>query len=228
MKIKLFFVFTSFFVFSYSQIPKNSNLLIGIEEKQNLTFHRYKPFLKIFKKERLDKAKLQYPEGLMQSVLSATSKEWADFNELQGESEIEESHFNEIKKMNPKTNYFELCHKLVFKVGEIETCMIKFFLIQENEDPVSGCYIMQKKNGLWKLTSHPSLSNLSIMIMRIKSDVLEGVILGNSNDSEVIKMRKRVSSSGVIDTSKMVKEFESWYDEGNEFKQRLFKDPKTW
>jgi len=131
--------------------------------------------------------------------------------------------------MDKEKNYFELHHKLSFKVGKISTSIIKFFLILENEVPVSGAYVMQKIDGRWQRTSHVSLSTLSIIVMRMKTEVLEGIILRNSNDSNIVAISNRVSTNGSLDLEKLESEFTSWYDpEIDQRKLNIYKDPDTW
>lgn len=228
---EVLFIFCLYPIFLGAQDTQKSNLTLGYEEVQELTFYEYNPKLKIKATMlSMEDAKNEFPEELMQSIFSATNQEWVNYNTLGGEEdEQEQSHFDRIKTMDKDKNYFELHHKLTFNVGEIPTAIIKFFFYQENEKPVSAAYVMQKVDGRWQRTSHVSLSTLSIIVMRMKSEVLKGIVLGNSDDPNIIAIKDRVSTEGSLDLTKLETEFASWYDpEIDQRKISLYKDPATW
>jgi hypothetical protein len=231
-KLVLFtLIFCSYISFVFAQKTESSNLILGYEEIQELSFYVYKPKLLIKATlSSMEEAKNLYPEQLMESVFSATNQNWVNYNTLGGEKdEQEQSHFDRIKSMDKDKNYFELHHKLTFNVGKTPTAIIKFFLYQEKEEPVSAAYVMQKIEGRWQRTSHVSLSTLSIVVMRMKTEVLEGIILRNSDDPNIIAIRDRVSTGGGLDLAKLEKEFASWYDpEIDQRKLNLYKDSTTW
>lgn len=230
-RILLFSLYFGYCYLGCAQIPKNSNIIFGYEEVKELSFYKYEPkFLAKAIITSQKNADNEYPEQLMESIISATNQDWVNYNTLEGEQdEQEQSHFDRIKSMDRDKNYFELHHKLSFNVGDVPTVIVKFFFYQENENPLSASYVMQKVNERWQRTSHPSLSTLSIIVMRMKTEVLQGIILGNSKDMEIKKLRNRVTSNGGIDLTELEVEFNSWYSpEVNQKKIDLFKDPRTW
>jgi hypothetical protein len=208
-----------------------SNILLSYSETQDIYYYKYNPDFIIkadYKSQSV--AVNEYPEQLVQSVLSATSQEWENYNTLGGKEkaeQIEESHFEKIKKMDKDKNYFELIHKLTFKIDNISTVIVKFFLHQENTQPISGAMVMQKVNGKWYKTSNINLSTLAIMVMRLKSDVLVGAILGSSTDSSIQKLHNKINSETGISLTIFENEFLSWYEPNNNNKE-LFIDSKTW
>ncbi|CAM1364577.1 conserved hypothetical protein [Tenacibaculum litoreum] len=220
-------------VMVFGQSTKDSNLILTITEEQNLSFHKYEPRLQLKATlTTISEVKNEFPEQLMQSILSARNQEWVNYNTLGGEekaSKKEPSHFEKIVSMNKDENYFELHHKFTFNLGDIPTTIIKFYFYQENEKPLSAAYVMQKVNGRWQRTSHSSLSMLSIIVMRMKSEVLEGIILGNSTDASIQAITERVTTNGALDVKKLEDEFASWYTpKKDDIKINLYKDPKSW
>ena len=136
---------------------------------------------------------------------------------------------DKIMTMDKDENYFELAHKLTFDVGGVSTAIIKFFTHFEGTDVLSGAAVMQFVDGRWQKTSHPSLSTLSIIVMRMKSEVLEGIVLQNSDDPIIKAITERVSTEAGLDLSLLEEEFGSWYSpEIDETKIELYKDPRTW
>lgn len=94
---------------------------------------------------------------------------------------------------------------------------------------LSGVAVMQFVDGRWQKTSHTSLSTLSIVVMRMKPEVLEGIVLLNSDDPNIKALAERVTRDGVLNLSLLEDEFRSWYSpEKDEAKIELYKDPKTW
>jgi len=217
-------------VFSFGQ--EYSNILLSTSETQDIYFYEYSPRLKIKADYQLQsEAVNEYPEQLIQSVLSATNQEWVNYNTLGGEenaSQKNKIHFDRIKKMNKENNYFELVHKLTFQFDNVPTVIIKFFIYQEDMEPISGAMLIQKKGNRWYKSSNMSLSNMSIMVMRFKTDVLQGLILGNSTDKEIQALHQDISTINGIDLSSLEKEFFNLYLPENINKKELFIDPKTW
>ncbi len=231
IKKRLLFTLLSMFNFWVNAQNESSNLLLGFEEKQTLSFHAYDPPLKIkATMSSVAEAENNYPEQLITSIFSATDQAWVNHNTLGEASEKSPEHFEKIKSMDKEKNYFELAHKLTFKVGDIPTAVVKFFFHEENSSPISACYILQKVNGRWYKSSNASLTMLSIMVMRIKTDVLEGVVLNNSQEQHILDLREKVlNAQGGVDVQKLEKEFTTWYEsETDTEKLTLYKDPRTW
>ncbi|SHJ83086.1 hypothetical protein SAMN04487911_1425 [Arenibacter nanhaiticus] len=210
-----------------------SNMILSYSENREIFFHKYEPNL-IIKAEysSITEAENNYPEQLIQSILSATNQEWINYNTLGGAekaTEQNQSHFDRVLTMDKNKNFFKLHHKLTFTIGNIPTAIIKFFIHQEENEPVSGAVVMQKVDGRWQHTSNPTLSTLSIIVMRLKTTVLQGILLNDSEDKDIIALSKRVSSESGLDLQKLEDEFMSWYNpELDRYKIEMFIDPKAW
>ena len=227
--LRLSFLFL--FIPCYSQ--EEPNLILSYVEESEISFYQY-PEDTFVKKIYTSQSEVitEYPEQLLESIISATNQEWVNYNTLGGEekaSKKNDSHFERVRKMNRDSNYFRLSHKLSFMMGGIPTVMIKFFTHFENMEELSGVAVMQKVDNRWQKTSHPSLSTLSIIVMRIKSEVLEGVVLQNSNNPDIVSIAERVNTEQGLDFTLLEEEFASWYSpEKDEIKINLYKDPKSW
>lgn len=235
MNLRLIIICIYFLISSigYSQNKESSNIILARMDSSEMYYYQYQPPLKITADySYINEATNEYPEQLVKSVLSARDQEWVNYNTLGGAenaSQKDQAHFDRVASMNKEKNYFELHHKLTFDVGGIPTTFVKFFFYQEDEKPVSGCMVMQKIRNRWYKTSHPSFSTLSIILMRLKTDVLEGIVLSNSNVPEVNELRERVTTNGSLDLQKLEDEFSSWYRPVvDQQKIGLYKDPQTW
>jgi len=233
--IKVCFLNLTMFLTSMSHAQKtnNPNIILSISEESELNFFEYEPGLKLKATlSSLNEVKNKFPEELMQSILAARNQEWINYNTLGGEEKAtkkEQSHFDKIIKMNKEKNYFELQHKLTFELGGVLTCIVKFYFYQENEKLVSGAYLLQKVNDRWYKTSSSSLSILPIIVMRMKSEVLSGIIYGDSEIEAIKEIRERTTTNGSLDLKKLEDEFASWYSpEKDEAKIGAYKDPKSW
>lgn len=218
-------------LFSFSQ-QEYSNILFVFSENQEIDIYKYdNDFIIKADYNNQSEAVNLYPEQLVQSVFSATTQEWVNYNTLGGEekaSKKDQSYFNGIKNMNKEKNYIELIHKLSFEIEGLPTVIIKFFLHEENNKPVSGAMVMQKVGKRWLTTSNINLSTFSIMVMRLKTEVLQGVFLGNSDNSEIAKLHQKVTTKNGLDLSNFEEEFLSWYDNDNAYYKNIFLDSKAW
>ncbi|OWW26518.1 hypothetical protein B4Q04_02190 [Zobellia sp. OII3] len=222
-----------FFSISCNAQEEDANLILSYPEESEISFFQYPEgtFAKAIYKSQAEATNV-YPEQLLESIISATNQEWVNYNTLGGAekaSQKKQSHFDKIMTMDKDNNYFELDHKLTFTVGDVPTAIIKFFTHFEGMDVLSGAAVMQFVDGRWQKTSHPSLSTLSIIVMRMKSEVLEGIVLQNSDDPNIKAIAERVSTEAGLDLSLLEEEFGSWYSpEIDETKIELYKDPRTW
>ncbi|MDX1365572.1 MAG: hypothetical protein R3243_15285 [Arenibacter latericius] len=232
-KLNLFPLISLIFVSITNAQDQDSNLILSYPEESEISFYEYPPntFAKAIYTSQ-EEASNEFPEQLMESIISATNQEWVNYNTLGGAenaTQQENSHFDRVKTMDKDKNYFELAHKLTFNVGELPTVIIKFFTHFEDVQVMSGVAVLQFENGRWQKTSHPSLSTLSIIVMRMKSEVLRGIVLQNSDDPNIIAITERVTTDSGLDLALLEEEFDSWYvPEIDQGKIELYKDPKTW
>jgi hypothetical protein len=215
---------------AYAQ--KDSNLSLGIEQESELSFQVYDSLL--IKKEyvNLEEVKNDTPENLMKSILSANSQEWVDYNTLGGSAKStkrKEDYFVKIKQMNIDKNYIKLIHKVSFFINNTPTEIIKFYFKQENAKEVSGCYVLQKIDNRWYKVSNTTTSNLSIIIMRLKTEILIELFSGKASNVLTKELYNTINSNGYIDLSKLDNAFFSWYSPTKKNdKLNLFIDSKTW
>jgi hypothetical protein len=119
--------------------------------------------------------------------------------------------------------------KLSFNLGNIPTVIVKFYFYQDKSEPVSGVYVLQKIENRWYKTSNQTTADLSIIVMRMKSDVLGEILSGTSNNDIIKKIYSRISENGVLKIGNLIEEFSSWYSPNKkEDILMIIKDPKTW
>jgi hypothetical protein len=197
-------------------------------------FYKYQQGFKIKATKDFKTIKNEYPEDLMQSVLSCSNEEWEIFNTLGGKDKADindKSYYNNIKKMDVDKNYFELKHKIEFEIDGVATAIVKFYFItQNNPKPQAGLTVMQKKGNRWYKTSMKMVSNLAMTVLRLKTEELEKIINSNIDSPELQQMNKKVFVNGKLDFNKLNQEIDSWYineTKENISKKEYFKDPNS-
>lgn len=175
----------------------------------------------------------EYPEQLLSSILSANTQQWFDYNILESSGlrvKKETKHFEYVNKMDRNRTYMELICKLQFKFNDSDMAIIKFMFHIEEKDTVCGAYIMQKVSGKWYKTVTPFTNDLSMFLIRTKTDLIEKLLTNKpGEDKYVAEVLNKVSNEdGSISIFKLVEEFKSWYSTNDQDKIAYFKDPKSW
>ncbi|MFK8298135.1 hypothetical protein ACI76O_08730 [Capnocytophaga cynodegmi] len=208
------------------------NLVLGYEQQTSVSFDDYAQ-KKIYREySSFEQAKMDTPENLMKSILSATNQQWYNANIWNGENVAKiqsQEYFDKITDATYEDLYIVLEHKLSFELNGIPTCIIKFFFHSKNEKPLSGAYVFQKRGERWYRTSNASTSGLSIIVMRFKTQVLNDIVDGNSKNIEIQRLIQRIYVNNVLSFPKLEKEFYDWYTP-KEKKQLLdiYIDKNTW
>ncbi|WP_375604869.1 hypothetical protein [Flavobacterium davisii] len=223
------FTLLLFFQNTYCQEKSNRIYSFNLTE---IYFYKYKPEFIIKATKDFKNIKNEFPEELIQSILSCSNEEWEIFNTLGGRQKADindQSHYDRVKKMNVDKNYFELKHKLEFEIDGIPTAIVKFYFItQESPKPQAGITVMQKYAGRWYKTSMKMVSNLAMTALRLKTDELEKIILEKNESPQLQELNKRVFIKGKLDFNKLNQEIDSWYIDksiNNLNKKDYFKDP---
>ncbi len=231
MKKKAIYLLILCFNYIHSQTDI-SNILLGIEEKTDMSVTVFDSLVIKKDYENLESVKNDTPENLMKSILSANSQEWFDYNILGGSlksSKKKEEYFNKVKNMDKDKNFIKLIHSIDYSINNIPTRILKFYFKQDKMKDVSGCYVLQKINGRWYKTSNPTTSNLSIIIMRIKTNVLIELLTGETSNNKIKEIHKNINSNGFIDINLFEKIFFSWYSPTKNTEMlNLFIDSKAW
>jgi len=229
---KKILLFILIYPFICSSQQESSNILFFFTEEQEIDIYEYNEEFIIRADYKTQSEALNlYPEQLIQSVFSASTQEWVNYNTLGGEEKAtkkDKAYFDRIKNMDRDKNYIELIHKLSFELNSLPTVIIKFFLHEEKNKPVSGAMVMQKVDNRWLTTSSIDVSTFSIMVMRLKTEVLKGAFLGDQNNAEIQKLHERVINENGLDLNRFQEDFFSWYDDDNTYYKNIFLDPKAW
>lgn len=230
---KIIFLFLVIFSFCKMYSQKDyANLIIGKEDEVELSFQIYDSL--VIKKDytKFEDVINDSPENLIKSILSATNQEWVDYNTLGGSQKSTKrkpDYFKKIEEMNKDKNYIQLIHKFSFSIDNVPTEIIKFYFKQENTTAVSGCYVLQKINNRWYKLSNTTTANLSIMVMRLKTEILKELFSGKTSNDKTKELYNKIYSNGILDLRKFENIFFSWYSptKKNDI-INVFIDPKTW
>jgi hypothetical protein len=216
---------------SYSQEKGARTYSFDLNE---IGFYKYEPEFKIKATKDFKAIKNEFPEDLMQSILSCSNEEWEIYNTLGGKEKADindKDHYNNIKKMDIDKTYFVLKHKLEFEIDGVSTTIIKFYLItKDSPKPQAGLTVMQKVNNRWYKTSMKMVSNLAMTVLRLKTEEFEKIIKGNIDTPKLKEMNKKVFVNSKLDFNKLNQEIDSWYIEEtkeNLSKKEYFKDPNS-
>lgn len=167
-----------------------------------------------------------YPEELMSSILSARNQDWVNLNTLGGEEKAEKltnEEFREAENINKNITYFELLSKFEFTSNNSQMAMIKFYFYKDGlKKPVAGVTIMQQEDGKWKRTSAPYLTNMSMVLLVFKADVLERVLRNQPANEIEKKVISEVYNGGNVDIEKVLQL------DLNEREKEVLTNPLNW
>ncbi|GAA3769952.1 hypothetical protein GCM10022423_24440 [Flavobacterium ginsengiterrae] len=215
----------------YSQEKGSRMYSFDIDE---FNFYKYQAEFKIKATKDFKTIKNEFPEDLMQSIISCSDEEWEIFNTLGGKENAqinEPDYYESIKKMDIDKNYFELKHKLEFEIDQTPTVIIKFYFIsQDNLQPQAGIIVMQKYDNRWYKTSMKMVPNIAMVVLKLKTSELEKIITGNLNSPELIQIHEKVFIKDKLDFNRLKIEMDSWYlddTKENILKKEYFKDPNS-
>ncbi len=221
-------------ILMYSNIyTQDSPIILGGDNSEGMFFYEYAPPLKI---KAVYKDTVQavnnFPEQLMQSIISAKSQKWVGYNTLGGLEKSDkksQKHFEQIANMDIDKNFFVLHNKLEFVVEGVPTAIIKFYIhLEDVIKPISAAVVMQKKNNRWYKTSTTYTSRLSIMLMRLKSDKLKNVLTGSVDHQKEKELLKEITENKGISLDRLVNTFYGWYTSKNTDMLNYFIDEKAW
>lgn len=166
-----------------------TRIMLNTNSFNDAAYYEYKPLFKakaIY--QNLNEVTNEYPEQLMSSILCTSSQEWENYNSLATGHEMgksDEEEFARRRQLNIEKTYFELRSKLTFTVNGSEMAIIKFYLHDEHiKKPVAGALVMKKVNGKWYKTSTPYTTDLAMILVVFKADVL-GRILANRPQNSI-------------------------------------------
>jgi len=191
--------------YSYAGQPVDLFVSIRLEDAR---FHVYDPSFKakaIY--DSMNDAKCLTPEALVESIESATTQEWVDYNHLPGKSHsVSVKAFKYRKKLDKDSNYFELIHKLTFSYNGIPTAIIKYRFVDDGKQTVLASMVVQKKNGRWFRTSIAGIDHLKEVVKRVKSNKLAHLLDPDSfeDEGQIKELKKRFKTErGVLDSEKL-------------------------
>ncbi|EKT3958022.1 hypothetical protein NTJ28_002020 [Flavobacterium psychrophilum] len=197
-KIVFFLILIPFFCFSQK---KEVKIILNSKQLKNCSYEIYKPTvqIKMMYKDTTE-AKNKTLEQLMTSIISAKNQEWVNYNSFGGKEKaapFTKSEFDE-KYNNKSKNYFELLAKLEFSVDSLKYFVIKFRYFQAKvKKPIMGSILMTFSKGRWYQTFDAKITNLSMMMLVFKEDIVERILLGTGSSSLENDLIKIVYKDGL-------------------------------
>ncbi len=235
MKCNLLLLTLITHVFANAQEYKyqGARIILATNETNQSSMYVYSPPFqaKAIFKDTLAATNL-YPEQLMESIISANSQEWIDYNTLGGEErskKYDKKYFEKRSALDKEKTFLELKSKYTFIFEGNEMAIIKYYYNSQDNKPISGAYVMQKLNNRWFYTSTAFTSDLAFVIMRFQDEKLAQILSGQKTDDAIINdvINKIKDKNGNIRTDKLVNEFNNWYTNNSKL-LNYFKDPNAW
>lgn len=175
---------------------------------EGANFFIYEPPLKVKGRYKtIDEAHCLTLEALVESIQSAVTQEWVDYNEFPGKSHVvTEKQFEFRRKSDREKNYLELIHKLSFQYNGLETAIVKYRFVDDGESTMLASMVVQKKDGRWFRTSIAGIDHLSAVVKRAKPKVLDSLLMLNlpEGNESIQELDGRVRTDiGILDSEKL-------------------------
>jgi hypothetical protein len=222
------------FVINKAFSQSGTNIILGGKPVNQISFYHYQTENKLMAvyKDTND-AKNLCPEGLMRSILSCSNQEWEDYNTWGGAINSDKrtkAYYANIKAMNKEKNYMQLIYRLDYIEDSIPFSIIKFYLHSERTDRLRvGVMIMKKIDYRWYKTNFYNSLNTSIMMIRIKSEILEQIFSNTIIDDAIRSFFKDIyNNNNIVDLTKLSQRFNELYDSENKEFQKLIVDENAW
>jgi hypothetical protein len=182
MKRKLLFICMAICQNMFGQVdPRGYSMLLSLSNKGDSYYHIYQPYYqaKGGYKDTLE-ARNDTPEKLMSALISENSDSWYKYNHIGGEANNIE-YYEKMDQMDKEKNYFELHSKWSFKFQQNEYCIIKFYFISANSEPISGCYNLVKIGNRWKVNEVFYNPESSLLFLAFQDKKLQDHFRGKPN-----------------------------------------------
>lgn len=237
MKRYYIVLLSSLITFNILSQESNSNrgtrIILSSGASQGAMFYTYNPaFIVKAVYEDFSQVTNEYPELLLSSILSATNQNWYDYNILESSGireKKDKSYFEYVRNMDREKTYIELLCKFQFEYQGSELAIIKFLFHTEEKETI-GAYVMQKVDGRWYKTATPFTNDLSMFLIRTRTDMIEKIFMQSPGEDKYIDelISKIKISDGSISIFKLAEEYKSWFTNKDQEKIAHFKDPKSW
>lgn len=159
------------------------------------------------------------PEGLAQSRVFASNKEWANRNYYDTTSKTirDDAHFSAIKKLDKKRNYIRFIDKYCYNSEGKQMCLINFKIHLESvnyEIPLIISCI--KVNNKWYELNLPNQFWLEEVLLNYKPDVLQKIFLGKETEDKLFnELLKQVKINDYADIEHLYRQMVQWKKNNN-------------
>lgn len=230
MKRKLLFICMAICQNMFGQVdPRGYSMLLSLSNKGDSYYHIYQPYYqaKGGYKDTLE-ARNDTPEKLMSALISEKSDSWYKYNHIGGEANNIE-YYEKMDQMDKEKNYFELHSKWSFKFQQNEYCIIKFYFISANSEPISGCYNLVKIGNRWKVNEVFYNPEISLLFLAFQDKKLQDLFRGKPNSNPLHNnLLAKVYDEGGLNLNRLFTEYELWQEDKKINEINYFLDSKSW
>lgn len=155
-------------------------------------FHVYDPPFRARRTyAKLDEVENKYPEQVYQSMMSATSQEWVDYNTYGGSEKSRKQAANFFTKnatQDKEKNYYELVAKFQYNTGDMAYAVIKAYLhLEGDENLYPSALVLIREGERWYTNSAKEEAMMVYFFSNFSLSTIQAVIEGRETDDPFIK-----------------------------------------
>lgn len=170
------------------------------------------------------------PEEVILSEHAANTQEWLNdlfFEKDSIHAKESPEYFQKKNASSKRENYFQLLHKLSFEHEGYPTAIIKSRLHIDNRPMVLTYGVYQQRNGRWYKYPTGDLQEMKMIIMQVKSDVLQQLLRGEKGSDDLINevIKATRSENNSMDFEKTFNLMLQWSENGRASDVESLQDP---
>lgn len=213
---------------SFSGYAQNMNInCAAITINQNTKDFRVLLYPEGTKAEKIalkENAELITPEGLMSSVLSASSLEWYNFNREEPRKVVKQD-FDYIKFADPQSFYYKLKFKITFDANGTEYAVIKYHFFDGEKEPMGFAESMKKIKDRWVTTNDAEVTTLMFFLGMVDVSYIEHIFANTTSDNgELNKIMANNTLGATVDLNGVLQDLQEELNNQNE-ELKLILDP---
>ena len=198
----------------FSQFSKDQGVAIRYSKEVKAKYSIYETPLRVNQVQTQEEIDYTSYEGLMQSFYSASNREWALSEYLDGRKKIvrDEEHFNAVKRNNVDKNYLQIETVYEYDYYGRSMAFVKYsFIVEKIPFPVIGVISMEKVKNRWYISDLLNQENMIIVFSNFEPSVLLELLRGQSDDKLVSDLiDKTRGKKNSLDFEKLVTIYRGW------------------
>jgi len=211
----------------FAQESDGNGIVLEYNQKQNSIYESFSPIkIKIVDSQKqIDYSKI---EGIIQSYLSASNKDWvkSDFYNKNQTSVKDDEHFNKIKSCNKDLNYGELESTFKYSYNGDSMALVKFsFTFEGMPFQLIQSLSVIFKNNRWYIYDLPNQVNTTYIFSSLSNNIiLELLSKEKSKNNIVEKIKNNSMMQGAINLDLLYHNIEKL----NEKERNQLIDERIW